>query len=185
MKICTKCGFPKETTEFNKRKAGKDGLTAWCKTCCRTDNALRAPKYAAKNREYRKRYEAKPIVQARLKLRYELNKDQIRERTKKHYWSLAGQFNQYRKTARKRGLSFELSKDDCSLFYNKTCSYCGDSFVGLGIDRVNNLVGYILPNCVTCCTKCNTMKMALTLNTFKEHIIKISNRLNLWENIKK
>lgn len=34
MKICRKCGYPKdETTEFNKHPKTKDGLQSWCRDC--------------------------------------------------------------------------------------------------------------------------------------------------------
>lgn len=33
MKICKKCKFKKELTEFSKRLESKDGLRPWCKTC--------------------------------------------------------------------------------------------------------------------------------------------------------
>jgi len=41
------------------------------------------------------------------------------------------------------------------------------SILSNGIDRVNNLEGYILDNCVPCCVLCNTAKNNLTLEDFK------------------
>jgi hypothetical protein len=35
-----------------------------------------------------------------------------------------------------------------------------------GIDRVNNNFGYLIDNCVTCCTNCNVAKMARTQEEF-------------------
>ena len=37
-----------------------------------------------------------------------------------------------------------------------------------GIDRVDNIKGYDLDNCVTCCSLCNWMKRDLTIKEFKE-----------------
>ena len=42
-KKCTKCGVEQDVTEFHKRKAAKDGLKPWCKTC--------NTKYCADNKE--------------------------------------------------------------------------------------------------------------------------------------
>lgn len=36
MKTCTKCGDPKELTDFSKNKNKKDGLDIWCKDCKKT-----------------------------------------------------------------------------------------------------------------------------------------------------
>ena len=37
-KHCTKCGKSKETTEYSKCRANKDGLQQYCKTCNKKDN---------------------------------------------------------------------------------------------------------------------------------------------------
>lgn len=33
VKVCSKCGKEKDISEFNKNKAAKDGLFAWCREC--------------------------------------------------------------------------------------------------------------------------------------------------------
>ncbi|QMV32410.1 hypothetical protein 8G_00016 [Ralstonia phage Hyacinthe] len=46
-KCCTKCGIKKPTSEFGKRKASKDGLHVYCKSCRKTEHA----DYYSRNRE--------------------------------------------------------------------------------------------------------------------------------------
>lgn len=78
----------------------------------------------------------------------------------------------------------------------QNCYYCGNSpqktqrfsnrkYVNTepmylnGLDRLDNNKGYILENCVSCCTSCNYSKHILNENEFKEKIIKIYNNMNL------
>ena len=40
----------------------------------------------------------------------------------------------------------------------KPCHYCGldnNSVAGVGLDRLDNTIGYMLDNVVSCCTECN------------------------------
>lgn len=101
-----------------------------------------------------------------------------------------GQFNQvfasYRRQARGRNYSFELTKDEFRELVSSNCHYCdspptsvqsqvranGD-FVYNGVDRMDNSKGYSVENCVPCCKLCNFMKRDLTVDQFLEHIKKI------------
>ncbi len=77
--------------------------------------------------------------------------------------------NGYKIAAIKRGLAFELSKEDFAKIIFSPCLYCGETrdkvhrgkFFG-GVDRVNNELGYVPHNCVPCCTTCNMAKRAMT-----------------------
>lgn len=42
-----------------------------------------------------------------------------------------------------------------------------------GIDRKDSGIGYIDGNCVSCCKHCNTAKNVMSLDKFKEHVLKI------------
>ena len=56
MKICSRCESEKETSEFHKRKASNDGLSAACKKCTKKydDSRLKDPKRMAMRRDYQK-----------------------------------------------------------------------------------------------------------------------------------
>lgn len=80
----------------------------------------------------------------------------------------------YRTDAAKRGLVFGLSEGEFLEVVSQPCFYCdaapsriiGGRYNGAitcsGIDRVDNDVGYTLENCVPCCTKCNSIKNAIS-----------------------
>ena len=85
-------------------------------------------------------------------------------------------FKVYRRSAEKRGFEFNISLDFLTDIIKKPCIYC-NKIESMGIDRINNDVGYVESNCAPCCTKCNRMKLDYTLDEFKEHITKIYNHL--------
>lgn len=43
-----------------------------------------------------------------------------------------------------------------------------------GIDRKDNSLGYLLPNCVSCCVTCNFLKNMMSANQFIDHVLKIA-----------
>jgi len=54
------------------------------------------------------------------------------------------------------------------------CYICGLSNKnGVGVDRVDNSIGYELENCKPCCSYCNFMKKDLNLEEFIDHIRRI------------
>lgn len=86
-------------------------------------------------------------------------------------------FRDYRHSAKVRGHGFELSFDEFMSLWGKPCSYCGEDIETIGIDRVDNSIGYVPSNIVPCCGTCNAMKMGHTREFFIGHIEKIiSNR---------
>jgi len=88
----------------------------------------------------------------------------------------------YKGAARSRGLTWELSDEIFNRLTSGLCEYCdappsrisqskaGEIFVWNGIDRVNNALGYIEGNVVTCCMQCNIGKRDYTLDEFKSWI---------------
>lgn len=112
----------------------------------------------------------------------------IKTKTKIAYDTFSVVWQSYRRGAAIRDLSFELTKDQFYDLTQQNCDYCGkpplqcrkarvkgklSSFIFNGIDRVDSSVGYIPDNCVPCCKVCNLMKMALGLEEFKAHIVKV------------
>ena len=68
----------------------------------------------------------------------------------------------------------------------KPCFYCDKSGVNFnsrvgvpynGLDRVDNDIGYIFSNVVTCCIKCNTAKLDYAQKDFIEWISVTYNNL--------
>jgi len=96
----------------------------------------------------------------------------------------------YKKGAETRGYAWELSDKDAKALMMANCVYCGahpankskrydntGDFIYSGIDRVDNSVGYTPDNSVSCCKKCNRMKMDLGYEEWLEQITKIYEHL--------
>lgn len=92
-------------------------------------------------------------------------------------------FSEYKRSAKKRGFCFELSKELFRKLTSSFCFYCGckpsqerkprngqNLYNGLyvfnGIDRQDNSKGYTLENCVPCCRTCNLMKHSKNAEDF-------------------
>jgi 5-methylcytosine-specific restriction endonuclease McrA len=90
----------------------------------------------------------------------------------------------------------DLSLEDFRILSQCMCYYCGASpsnianwykgdkrssqsridaanFVYNGLDRIDNSKLHIKNNVVTCCYSCNKAKMEMTLNDFRNHIVKV------------
>ena len=100
----------------------------------------------------------------------------------------------YKSNARKRGISFDLSYAQFETLVDSECYFCGDNggntlrkrgydvYSYTGIDRVDNSVGYLPSNCISCCSWCNRAKNNGTLANFVDKCKKIASRIELDEN---
>src|SRR5208337_432111 len=89
----------------------------------------------------------------------------------------------YRTNASRRGLKFNLPEDCLRQLFGGNCFFCGAipnmeraRFVYNGIDRLDNSIGYVLSNCVSCCKICNHMKHVLAVEDFLAHVRRITER---------
>jgi len=103
-------------------------------------------------------------------------------------------FADYRCQARKKGVSFDISKKEFKKIINSNCHYCNEEPSGIrktqyntgyvkynGVDRVDSKKGYELENCVPCCKFCNIAKNNETLDYFINKVEKIYNNLKKME----
>ena len=87
----------------------------------------------------------------------------------------------YKHDAKRRGILFDISKEDFTHLTSLSCYYCGDSpsqiikgrqiknktdYVYNGLDRIRNDKGYCLENVVPCCMTCNRAKHTSTQRDF-------------------
>lgn len=94
----------------------------------------------------------------------------------------------YKTSAKKRNISFELNNEQFKKLIKSNCYYCNSEpiirkgeieyaksgeFKRNGIDRLNNDIGYTIENSVPCCEICNRAKLKLTEKVFLNHIEKI------------
>lgn len=98
-------------------------------------------------------------------------------------------YNYYKKDcAKKRGHSWELTKEQFRKLTKGNCYYCGTKpsnilnratsnaygvYVYNGIDRLDNSKSYTEKNAVSCCAVCNSMKSKLSKKEFLKQIRKI------------
>lgn len=176
-KICPKCNISKLIVEFYRSSSTKDGYRCWCKACSKLDNSKREPNYNQKRKEYRVANQKE--YRENKKSYYKKNKDKLLESNKSWRQTINGKFLMYKRGAKARNLTFELTKEEFSTFWGLYCYYCNDKIETIGIDRIVSSKGYILNNIVPCCSICNVMKLNHDKQFFINHIQKI------WENLEK
>jgi hypothetical protein len=89
----------------------------------------------------------------------------------------------YRRGATRRGLSFDLTRNEFLALTSADCHYCGQppyqimnrakyigkgngAYVYNGIDRKDSTLGYTVDNCVPCCRMCNFAKSDMSYADF-------------------
>jgi hypothetical protein len=93
-------------------------------------------------------------------------------------------YGTYSRKAKRRGLTFDIPKENFRILISGNCSYCGVSpmqvfkgefpnYLYNGIDRVNSNIGYTPDNSVTCCFVCNRAKSTMPLGNFLAWINRI------------
>lgn len=82
-------------------------------------------------------------------------------------------FNQYKHSAKRRGYTFGVNFTQFLGFYGKPCTYCGDEFDGVGLDRIDNAIGYEIENIASCCEWCNRMKLEFSASEWLSKLNKI------------
>jgi hypothetical protein len=106
----------------------------------------------------------------------------------------------YKASATHRKLVFNLSMEQAINLLKGNCYYCGtiplthfslrnkrinihknqnnSKILYNGFDRINNSKGYTIENTVSCCAKCNYMKLTMSKQEFLNQIQKIYHHLN-------
>lgn len=100
------------------------------------------------------------------------NPELWREYDRKKSKEPRGIFNYYKKNARRRGISFDMSFEEFNELIGKKCVYCGKK--SRGVDRVKNEYGYCIGNVVACCKVCNHMKRDMKKIDFLKHCKRIA-----------
>lgn len=92
---------------------------------------------------------------------------------------LPASFWSYKDRAKKKGLPFEISREQFDKFRLTPCRYCQravDAMNKSGVDRVDNALGYTMSNCVACCSECNLMKRHRSHDEFMSTIFRVANK---------
>jgi hypothetical protein len=87
-------------------------------------------------------------------------------------------------------VEFNLNYEDFKELISSKCYFCGeessnilrkkgyDEYKYNGIDRLDNLIGYTVENCVSCCSWCNEAKNDRNIEFFIEKCLKIIHNLS-------
>ena len=97
-------------------------------------------------------------------------------------------FRLYLNGAKKRNLTFGITKEEFKFFTKQSCNWCGiepnqkhkpggrvrsEAYVYNGIDRLNSQAGYLYANCVSACGQCNIAKMDYSESDFLTWVGKV------------
>lgn len=112
-----------------------------------------------------------PVVAGRKRCRQCLDRDNIKVKayrktpkgkaTIKKYRENSGRFSAISYLAVQQGKPWALSEAEWRVLISQPCFYCGmenNVKTGAGLDRLNNMFGYIPGNVVSCCYECNTAR---------------------------
>lgn len=101
-------------------------------------------------------------------------------------------YAQYRESAKKRKLSFSMTKEQLKQITQSNCYYCGappsarkehrrgnGTYFYNGVDRKDNNIGYEADNLVPCCKMCNIAKHSWPYDMFVRWV------KSIYENMKK
>jgi hypothetical protein len=145
MKICSCCKIEKSLTDFGADKSRKNGLYVYCRDCARIQSA-------------------KSIKRIRKE-----NPEKAKEQAKKDKQTISGKYGEYKDSAKRRNMTFDLTRNEFITFWQKPCHYCDAPINTIGIDRKYNNIGYTLDNCLSCCITCNRGKRESTYEEYIEH----------------
>lgn len=91
----------------------------------------------------------------------------------KYRESKDGKFRYYFNLAKQRNIQFILTEEQFFNIWQKPCKYCGAEIKTIGLDRLDNKLGYTVDNAVPCCIVCNRMKLDLEYDRWISHMKKI------------
>jgi len=82
-------------------------------------------------------------------------------------------FKTYRRSAKRRNISFDLTLSQFKKFEDEPCRYCGQKVHPISLDRIDNDIGYTIDNVDSCCFSCNSLKHVFDEIKFLNHIVTI------------
>lgn len=108
--------------------------------------------------------------------KYELRQKASNARSRKYFQTLKGRYASYKDGAKVRKIYFNMTIEEFSEFWKKPCTYCGDAIETIGLDRVENSIGYVKENVVSACPICNYAKKTMGFDEFISWVKKVAER---------
>lgn len=153
--------------------------------CCNISKGLKG-KYTGESHHNYGKHRSKEI-----KMKISVNHSKLSNPTKlpKGHAARNKVVSYYKRCAKNRDLSFNLTNEEVYTFFTNDCHYCGaypatvykhksGNFVYNGIDRKDNDLGYTKENCVSCCKMCNLAKRDVSYEDFLKWIQKLVKNIN-------
>jgi hypothetical protein len=141
------------------------GQTSDGKTRCRACAAV-SYGFERQRKEHRRQsnqcvYCGQAVVQPAWSRRKRISCDNCRRRLGGYSATLKNRFGRARRTNR-RHKGWTLTFEQYTLLLKEPCDYCGlpqdPADTGIGLDRLNNHIGYHIDNVVSCCPVCNMIR---------------------------
>lgn len=85
----------------------------------------------------------------------------------------------YKRSAKKRSHVWDIPEKEFRSLVAQPCFYCGytpDTRIN-GLDRIDNVKGYTLENCRTCCKICNYAKNTMSEKEFFDWVRRVYSRI--------
>jgi hypothetical protein len=162
MKRCSSCNVEKPLSEFYKDKYSRDGKAHKCSEC-----SAKASKVWRINNPIRHRLTAEDW-KSKCKSRFKEVCAASRRKPGQRF--SAGKCH-----ARRRGLRWGIGFEEYVEIISELCVYCRGYFqkeeTGVGLDRLDNSLGYELGNVVSCCGFCNRFRGDKMSPVECEHLI--------------
>jgi hypothetical protein len=159
-KRCGSCEQYRPLEEFSKNINTWDGLCTRCKSC----SYVERQSWAENNRDYCRQHTKK----------FNEKKPEYAEEYK---LSVKGRYSLLKSHAKMTGRLCTITFEEYAIILRfGVCSYCGGALSksGHSLDRIDSSQGYVLSNVAVCCGVCNYMKQDLSLEEFKQQILKIA-----------
>ena len=131
-------------SHFANDRSKKDGKRTMCKGCTRTYRSSGAGKEARLKAD--RKYQAKP----------------------------ESRFKKYKRSAKERGYTWDMTFEDFMTFWQVPCTHCGTEIKTIGLDRLVSSVPYTKDNCQPSCSNCNRQKSDMDLEDWYEHMDSIT-----------
>jgi hypothetical protein len=81
-----------------------------------------------------------------------------REQQRKYAAKPENRYKKYKASAESRGFSWDLTRDQFMVHWQKPCVHCGSEIKTIGLDRIDSSVPYQADNVEPCCSTCNRLK---------------------------
>ena len=175
-KKCNVCGEIKPIEAFGKCKTSIDGLYGQCKKCKYERSKLWV--HSKKGREIIKKARQKYWKTEKGKAaRAKHNRsDAYKKSLEKHLKLPQTNYYRYKAGAARRGIEFLLTFEEFMAYWQEPCCYCGEKIDTIGLDRVDNNIGYNAHNITACCTSCNIGKGTQTAAQYINRCILVANK---------